>query len=73
MRASKPLLEIVQKEAAFFRTKRYGPLCRPTSSSCGGLRTSAEGFFCPAGKKMDYAVLANFWPILVFSSNLSNF
>ena len=25
-------------------TKRYGPLCGPTSSSCGGLRPSAEAF-----------------------------
>ena len=32
-------------------TRRYGQLCRPTSSSCGGLRPSAKGFFCPLGKK----------------------
>ena len=56
-------------------TSRYGPLrasSGPTSSSCGGLRPSAEGFFCPLGqKKAYYAVLANFRPFLVFSSNLS--
>ena len=55
-------------------TRRYGPLCGPTSSSCGGLRPSSEGFFCPSGKKRPYyAVLANFRPSLVSSSDLSNF
>ena len=43
-------------------TRRYGPLRRPTSSSCGGLWPSAVGFFCPSGKKRAYyAVLALVW------------
>ena len=33
-----------------------------------------RGFFCPLGKKRAYyAVLAHFRPLLVFSSNLTNF
>ena len=32
-------------------TRRYGPLRGPTSSSYKGLLPSAEGFFCPLGKK----------------------
>ena len=55
-------------------TKRYGPLRGPTSSSCGGIRPSADGFFCPSGKKRAYyAVLAHFWHFFVSSSNLGNF
>ena len=55
-------------------TRRYGPLRGPTSSSCGGLRPSTEGFFSPSGKKRAYyAVLAHFWQFFVSSSNLGNF
>ena len=32
-------------------TRRYGPLRGPTSSSCGGLRPSAEAFFALRAKK----------------------
>ena len=32
-------------------TKRYGPLRGPTSSSCGGLRPSAEACFALRAKK----------------------
>ena len=35
-------------------TRRYGSLHGPTSSSCGGLRPSAEDLFCPSGKKTNY-------------------
>ena len=55
-------------------TRRYGPLRRPTSSSCGGLRTSAKVFFCPAGKKKKLSCFfGKFLAILVSSSKLSNF
>ena len=58
----------------FSNTRSYGPLCGPTSSSCSlaaGLWPSARGIFCPLGKKrLFYAVLANFRPFLVSSSNL---
>ena len=55
-------------------TRRYGPLCGPTSSSCGGLRPSTKVFFGPLGKKKPYyAVLANFRPFLVSGSNLGIF
>ena len=55
-------------------TRRYGPLCRPTFSSCGGLLPSAEAFFCPKGQKNAYyTVLDHFWQFLVSSSNLCNF
>ena len=43
----------------FSQTRRYGTLRRPTYSSCGGLRPSAEGFFCPSGKKTNH--YAFFW------------
>ena len=50
------------------KTRRYGPLRGPTSSSCGGLWPSAEAFY--------YAVLAHFWcpvvTLVTFSSNISN-
>ena len=39
-----------------------GPLRGPTSSSCGGHRPLAQGFFCPSDKKKDLIML--FWPIL---------
>ena len=61
-------------------TRRYGPLCGPTSSSCGGLRPSAEAFFALWAKK---ELIILFWPIfgifwcpvvtlVTFSSNISN-
>ena len=63
------------------RTRRYGPLRGPTSSSCGGLRPSAEAFFALWAKK---EIIMLFWPsfghfwcpvvtLVTFSSNLSNF
>ena len=58
----------------YIDTRRYGPLRGPTSSSCGGLRPSAEAFFAlRAKKKLTFAVLAHFWHFLVSSSNLGNF
>ena len=62
-------------------TRRYGPLPGPTSSSCGGLRPSAEAFFTLRAKK---ELLTLFVPILghflcsvatsvMLSNNLSNF
>ena len=55
----------------FKETKRYGPLHRPTSSSCGGLRPAAKAFF-RAKKRAYYAVLAHFRPFSMSSSNLGN-
>ena len=63
------------------KTRRYGPLRGPTSSSCGGLQPSAEAFFALRAKKK---LIMLFWPIfgifwcpvvtlVTFSSNLSNF
>ena len=58
----------------FITTRRYGPLRGPTSSSCGGLRPSAEAFFALLAKKKNYyAVLAHFQQFLVSSSNIGNF
>ena len=65
----------------FISTRRYGPLRRHTSSSCGGLQHSGKAFFCPSGKKELFML---FWPIFVifwcqvvtlvtYSSNHSNF
>ena len=55
-------------------TRRYGPLRRPTSSSCGGLRPSAGAFLALWAKK---ELLMLFWPIfgkfLVSNSNLGNY
>ena len=59
-------------------TRRYGPLCGPTSSSCGGLRPLAEAFF---GQKKElimlfWPIFGNFWcpvvTLVTFSSNISN-
>ena len=41
----------------FSKTRRYGPLRGPNSSSCGGLQPLAEAYYA----------------VLVFSSNLGNF
>ena len=42
-------------------TRRYGPLCGPTSSSCGGLRPSAKAFVALWAKKESLSdVLAHF-------------
>jgi hypothetical protein len=43
----------------FKGTRRYGPLRGPTSSSCGGLRPSAEAFFALRAKKQLFML---FWP-----------
>ena len=59
------------------RTRRYGPLCGPTSSSCG----LQPRVFLPFRQKIDnYAVLTNlghFWcpavTLVTFGSNFSNF
>ena len=61
-------------------TRRYSPLRGLTSSSCGGLRPSAEAFFALLAKK---ELIILFWPIfgifwspvitlVTFSSNISN-
>ena len=47
-------------------TRRCGPLRGPSSSSCGGLRRSAEAFFSPSGKKISFYVcfgpnFGHFW------------
>ena len=48
----------------FFKlTRRYGTLCGPTSSSCGGLRPSRKGFFCPSGLFLDN--FRQFWCTVV--------
>ena len=55
-------------------TRIYGPLRGPTSSSCGGLQSSADVFFVPSCKKRAFfSVLAHFRPFLVSSCNLGNF
>ena len=65
----------------FYKTRRYGPLRGPTTSSCEGLRPLAEGFFALLSKE---EISMMFWPIFVifwcpvvtmvtFSSNISNF
>ena len=41
-------------------TRRYGPLRGPTSSSCGGLRPSAEAFFALRARNELFML---FWPI----------
>ena len=55
----------------FFLTRRYGPLPRPTSCSCGGHRAKKE--IC----MLFWLIFGNFWcpvvALLPFSSNLSNF
>ena len=61
-------------DPSLIATRRYSPLRGLTSSSCGGLRPTAEAFFAlPAKKRVFYAVFAYFRPFLVFSSNFSNF
>ena len=56
------------------KTRRYGPLCGPTSSSCGGLWSLAEAFYAIWAKKMSLLyVFAHFWQFLVPISNLGNF
>ena len=62
-------------------TRRYGPLRGLTSSSCGGLRPSAEAFFALRAKKelfmLFWPIFGNFWcpvvTVVTFSINLSNF
>ena len=54
----------IHNTKGFIKTRRYGQLRGLTSSSCGGLRPSAEAFFCPLGKQTAYYdVLANFLAI----------
>ena len=48
-----------------YTIRRYSPLCRLTSSFCGGL--------WPGKSRAFYAVFANSSPSLVFGSPLSNF
>jgi hypothetical protein len=62
-------------------TRRHGPLRGPTSSSCGGLRPSADAFFALRAKKelimLFWPIFGDFWcpvvTLVTFSSNLSNF
>ena len=59
-------------------TRRYSPLRGLTSSSCGGLRPSAEAFFALRAKKeliiLFWPIFGNFWcpvvTVVTFSSNL---
>ena len=61
-------------------TRGYSPLRELTSSSCGGLRPSAEAFFALRGKKeliiLFWTTFGNFWcpvvTLVTFSSNISN-
>ena len=66
--------DIILYVITFNSTRRYGPLCGPTFSSCRGHRPSAEAFFALQAKKEH---IMRFWPIfwkfLVPSSNLGNF
>ena len=39
----------IKKKSSFKDTRIYGPLCRPTSRSCVGLRPSDKAFFGPLG------------------------
>ena len=58
----------------FTQTRRYSPLRRLSSCSCGGLWPLSVAFFCPAGNKKNYVYFfAYFRPFLVFSRNLSTF
>ena len=63
-------------------TRRYGPICGPTSSSCGRLQPSAKAFSCTSSNKKNFVfcfdlVVDHFWcsvvTLVTFSSNLSNF
>ena len=66
-------------------TKRYGPLCGPTSSSCAGPRPGpgpGPRLFFPFGQKKErfmlfWPIFGNFWcpvvTVVLFSSNLSSF
>ena len=62
-------------------TRRYSPLRGLSSSSCGGLRPTAEAFYALRAKKelfmLFWLTLGHFWCSVVtsvtFSSNLSNF
>ena len=78
---TKPITVLINRKGTYYNvvflincTRRCGPLRGPSSSSCGGLRPSAEAFFCPLGKKRSFYVcfgpnFGHFW----ISSNLSNF
>ena len=51
-------------------TARYAGLLLASAEGFG----RGRGFFCPSGKKKGFcALLANFWQVLVSSSNLGNF
>ena len=62
------------------KTRRYGPLFGPTSSSCGWLQPLAEAFFALWAKKelimLFWPILGHFWcpivTLVTFSSNLSD-
>ena len=64
----------------FMKTRRYGPLRGPTSSSCGGLWPLAEAFFALWAKKelfmLFWPIFGNFWcpvvTMVTFSSNHGN-
>ena len=63
------------------QTRRFSPLCGPSSSSCGGLQPLAKAFFLLRAKKEFFRlfvlILSYFWcsvvTSIIFSSNLSNF
>ena len=59
-----PLAPLLPTKLILRRTRRYGPLRGPTSSSCGGLWPLAEAFFCPSGQKK--SLLCCFGPFLAF-------
>ena len=70
-----------KKISVLILTRRYSPLRGLTSSSCGGLRPSAEAFFALRAKRelimLFWPIFGNFWcpvvTLITFSSNISNF
>ena len=71
------IYQVIYFKVDIFLSSHYGnQKIRPATQAYFQLlrRASAEGFFCPLGKKRPYyAVLANFRPSVVSSSNRSNF
>ena len=67
--------EFYQRKVRMTRTRRCGPLRRPSSSSCRGLWPSAKVSFWPLGQKKIFLCLfvPKCWSFLVLSSDLSSF
>ena len=77
----KPEQILLHTKYVFINTRRYSPLRGLTSSSCGGLRPTAEAFFALWAKKglcmLFSLILGHFWcsvaTSVTLSSNLRNF